>query len=1231
MSVYVPPASSEGSTCSGSCQSESDNKVTFLRSYFNAHMLSMSSHRYIYITWIVIGIVCIVLSASYHLGISEESYIGAAWSRLVLKNRVIKLGRKEEKQKPHVLSADPSNGGGAAGQGAVRAQQRRRRRRVITFPSFGRMFLLAALVIIPVVLTLIGADYIRPSANVFNMKESWPDTNISPYTSGLTRRVLWGIHKFPSVKTNVATLTLPYRTWWTAGGRTGAMTNGLTPFVVVLALKQIPFALFSTKLLGGIAFDRLSFLHKWGGRFVWLFATAHVVLWSVQLEQDQAFGTSIWGFVFLWTKFRWGFVSYGFMTLLVLLSFEPIRMEHYEWFYITHVVCVIGFMVAAALHHPPLAPWMWAPLAWWLAERVTRAAKVAYINGLGFAGRKPALVASEHGTPAQRMQQLSSAPSESASSSTTHAGEWHKASIPPTHSHPHERLPFDHPLQPINNGTFADRRKTRQSAAYDAINDVLDGYTGSEASSIPMGPVGPQRYTLYDDGSGDAGSFKEHSTATDGPSTAHSYDHSAGIHSSANQYHTSIRSQSPLPRPQNYTLQPRVNIAADVAAVLRPGFAYAQLLPGKTLRLTLRTPNRFAWKAGQYVMLNIPKVHWWQSHPFTVASAYNATPPLSTALRENEVEKGLMPRATSGTGGADRTIVLLLRARGGFTNALWDYVRVERERQIRHIEDTTGFKYEQGQVAKTATGVHLRAIIDGPYGSSQRTRWGVHSTIVVICGGSGISYGLSVLEHLCATMNGIRREKNFKTQRVRFVWILREFSHLQWIASALRRCIELVPPELLHVDLFVTSHRAAQQAATAAHMRTSDGRPTGKSSQDKGFSSWDTDAIPSHDCNWGAGRFTDGPDQEEYDVDAYDLTQFAGEDVSAPNIAEAKINEHVHREGKLRRAHTRRTTQKRKKGRGGGTGNGSSAENGLPTLNTDAEIRSTQQAIFDGTTRDVRPWVPQPLRPHQERAYAQHDLGESRLDDHADYARDESEEKRMLHPRSIPPISRALSPAPSQQYLGIDSYFGPRNPSDTNGHPSPSGQSTPLPISPMGSLHPHSRPSPALSGGLGSELSLSGRRTPGAESFYGDRSSPGHALHGAPSVSSTAHLAAYPDGYERRVGGSALAQSSYASGAELEETPSSSADAPIDVDEAEMADIAVIAELARPGYPKLDRIIRQEADASAGRVLVSACGPSSLADLIRSIVSKQIDLKAIRAGKLNAHINVATESYEWGG
>lgn len=1169
-SVYVPPSTSAGNSCSGGCGTTDDAKYQYLSGYFNAHMLSMPSHRYEYISWIVLAILILIIALFHHIGLGDQSYIGAAWSRWALKNRVIKIGKKEPQQDSTGFSS---------------------KRKVITFPSFGRTLLLIALVIVPVVLTIVGADYIRPSANVFNMAESWPNTNISRFTVGLNRRARlikrlhWGQGKFPTVTTNPPSITLPYRTWWTAGGRTGGMTNALTPFIVVIALKQVPFALLSTKLLGGFAFDRLSFMHKWGGRVVWLFATAHIVLWSVQLTKDQAFGGSMWGFVFMWTKFRWGWVSYGFFTLLVALSIGPIRKDYYEFFYIAHVVCAIGFMVTAWLHHPPLGPWMYATLLWWLLERIVRSIKVAYINGFGFAGRKPQVVVNTNAHVAAPYRSNGfinsysnhvNQKSFSASSSFTMHSE-HKGMSSPYISQPMKLQGFGDSLPYDQENPYSNRRKTRISARYDPVNDVIDGYAEGQDETYPMQPVSSTpRYALHDGGP----------QQTSPPSSE--------FHASADHYNKPAESvhSHQSSNHVNRLPQPRPAMAADVAAVLRPGFAYVQLLPGKTLRLTLRTPNSFAWKAGQYVNLSVPKVKWWQSHPFTIASAHNADYPSSTTFREDDAEKGLMLHKNHSQG-EERTIVLLLRARAGFTHQLWDHVRLEREKQIRAIEESTGMQYSHGEVAKTATGVHLRAIIDGPFGSSQRTRWGVHSSIIIICGGSGVSYGMAVLEYLCAVMAGIKRgEKNFQTKRIRFVWILREYSHLQWIASALRRCVEMVPPEMLQVDLYVTSARARQtnERRTLHYGNNSLSNTVDAFQGQGGFSNDDTYA-----------RFTEGPDQEEYEVDANALTQFDGEDTSAPTAAEAKISERVHKEGKLRRAHTRKATLKRNKGGRAGPAN----QRGVLMSPGDENIvRAAQAGIHERAHRQPPTNGSNGQRGgHQPNHY---DLGDHPM---AVYEDENDDEKGFNR----------------QPVNGSSQLQVPRRPSSPSSYFNARGMSpglSPLPMSPSPYDTPRAlTPNP-----------MDGRYTPDGYYQPHPASSTTHLNTSFGQGTPHSFSSMYPPNMHHGSSNLALNQVTpmYPEGAELEPVMSQN-DVPIDLDEAENADMGIISELARVGYPKLDKIVREEAQKSIGRVLVSACGPNSLGNLIRSIVSKQIDLKGVRAGRQNAHINVVTESYEWGG
>ncbi|PWN93916.1 hypothetical protein FA10DRAFT_299253 [Acaromyces ingoldii] len=1226
-SVYVPPAKGTGSGyCTGSCATQDDNRRTYLAGYFNAHMLSVPSQRYLYLTWIVMAAILVFAALLQHLGLVDQTWIGAAWNRWAIKSRVVKLGKKSDPEKRAKeeeartanlgLSLPPNVAAQVLNTSAPHRQGVPTKRKIFTFPSFGRMLLLAALVIVPVIFTFVGADYIRPSAGMFDLSESWPNNSLPVNTQGLYRRLQWGIGQYHPVTTTAPSLTLPYRTWWTAGGRTGAMTNALTPFILVTALRQVPFAIFSLKIFGGYGFDRLSFMHKWGGRVLWAFATAHVVLWSVQLDKDQAFGTNIWAFVFLWTRFRWGFVSYIFFTLLILLSISPMRSRYYEIFYVVHVICVIGFMVAAWLHHPPLGAWMWATLIYWAAERVCMATRTAWINGLGFAGRKPqfAVAASDsdgsfnlshqahrnsekgsYGSSATRYHSHNAHGGQfsTASSQTMHGESFKTASPVPPLPHQGATLAPSSAEGPgaWQHDEFGDskRRLTSNSARYDPVMDVIDSYNPADAphaatrATLGQESSGPVRYTLED----------QAGVATDRP---HSMaDHYA--QHSHDSHHTRHMTSDTMPIPRR---GPRPAMPADVAALIKPGFAFVQLLPGKTLRLTLRTPNRISWAPGQYINLNVPAVRFWESHPFTIASASNINYPVSTADEESA-----QPLAKAR--GEERTIVLLLRARKGFTLHLWNHVLRTREAQIQAAAEVVG----PNGVRKTTTGVHLRAIVDGPYGSSQRTRWGIHSTVVIICGGSGISFGMSVLEYLCAAMTGAtRRDSKFQTQRIRFVWMLREFSHLQWIASALRRCIEMVSPEQLLVELYVTHFNnlaapARARGAPLTHYELSPPRtpfaPSTPSSlpvsRDDLTLSMHGDAIhpgggfSSDGAYQQQARFTEGPEQEEYEYDAHDLTQFEGEDYSVPSAAERDINERLRKEGKLRRAATRKATMKRA-GRGKGASRMQSAspsqqqqqqqqQQPQQPLSSPAMQMASQRAIHD---QEV------PLDPLNAAA-EERDLGDrsigihSRQQSRADPSSADtfySRNQLMPPPHQLPPFG---------DYSGTSTpYMEPSSSTLTPGDVTPSSWD-------MRSRTPDGR-----------HAYVSGAMTPPASEFF----------HG--DASSTANLVVGPGGGQEKFHG----------GAELQ-TNLSHLDAPIDLDVHEDMDLRVVAELARPGYPKLDRIIRQEAHNSAGRVLVATCGPQSLGTLVRSLVARQIDPSRVRKGDLSAQINVVTESYEWGG
>jgi hypothetical protein len=186
------------------------------------------------------------------------------------------------------------------------------------------------------------------------------------------------------------------------------------------------------------------------------------------------------------------------------------------------------------------------------------------------------------------------------------------------------------------------------------------------------------------------------------------------------------------------------------------GYVHAELLSGHTVRLRLITPGFLPWAPGQHFLIKIPRVSRFTTHPFTCASVCDY---------ESPTDEG-------------RLIVMLIRARNGWTQDLWNLV-------ARMIADhLPGDIPAVGDLPRR--GVLLRGSVDGPFGSSIRARWGTYSTVLIIAGGSGVSFGLSVLQYICLCISGRDGKnlggrpggwgaKSFRTQRVRFVWLVREY------------------------------------------------------------------------------------------------------------------------------------------------------------------------------------------------------------------------------------------------------------------------------------------------------------------------------------------------------------------------------------------------------------------------------------------------------------------------
>lgn len=388
-------------------------------------------------------------------------------------------------------------------------------------------------------------------------------------------------------------------------------------------------------------------------------------------------------------------------------------------------------MLGCALHYPPLWYWIGIAAILWGLERIHRFIKFGWVNGWygGMRRSIPFKAGPKYG-PAPTQDDAGLAMGGRPDSAylektlprdpfSTNSLASASASISDFGS----RLDSEYDV-----GTYESKYSVNGDAYFDNYNDLLQSRPGPQ-QRMPSGrgPSAPnaQSNTLSEGFAGNA--------------------------------------------PVNFDGRPSSQVDARVQSVLvpeprfvtiPPGYGYAQILPSRTVRLTVRVPRPFSWTAGQHILLWVPEVSRWQSHPFSILSTYE---------EDNEVE-----------------IVLLIKARKGFTAKLFNETR-------RRLLQTAGIQMEKNNrqsfnTSMTAGGqdpppVLYRVWLDGPHGSAPRANPGNHESILLVCGGTGVSFGISMLNYLCRAMSnrnaGVKwhgfRGGRFVTQRVRFVWIVREF------------------------------------------------------------------------------------------------------------------------------------------------------------------------------------------------------------------------------------------------------------------------------------------------------------------------------------------------------------------------------------------------------------------------------------------------------------------------
>lgn len=626
-------------------------------------------------------------------------------------------------------------------------------------------------------------------------------------------------------------------------------------------------------------------------------------------------------------------------------------------------------------------------------------------------------------------------------------------------------------------------------------------------------------------------------------------------------------SQLSYPPSENTAYPPstfRSNSSVDLASIAPPtvysyvpppGYAHAELLAGMTVRLRFITPGYLSWAPGQHFLITVPAISRFCTHPFTCASICDEEAP----------------------GDEGREIVLLIRAKNGWTRDLWDEIvtmsaKGQKYHPSEHPPVGNGEKGAQWQVP--SRGVLLKVFVDGPFGSAIRARWGENSTAVIVAGGSGVSFGMSVLEYLCLCMAGRDGKflggrpggwgrKGFRLRRIRFVWLVREFSHIQWCASVIRRCMAMIPEPGLRVDIFVTNAKSAPDLRPPPQLSAPSQQPKGASTEflapptpqyakqgrARSGSTSSTSSVESQDDAASVNEYVDLSyytgeyvDEETFsagefgDINVVDLTNFDGDDDTVLP-GEAQFSKRVKKEGKVRRRQSRKMNN--------------------------AKLAKLQ--LEDKAT-------------------------EERRSRHRDNRASASSTDRLLSPILSPasPVSNKRASAASSHYSLGYADMG-------NGPSAASSSATVLdnvhsPVSP-GPFPPSRSSSPAS--GVRFQDGKGGAR--GRSADWDAQTTHGSIYAMMPTVGTGSHG----------------------------ETVK------LEVDAQEIRDIGFVSEHAWPGRPKLERILADEVEASKGSVIVGCCGPISLNAVVRKAIASQINPARIRRGDMRGSISLVSEEFEY--
>ncbi|KAF2266276.1 hypothetical protein CC78DRAFT_566931 [Lojkania enalia] len=157
----------------------------------------------------------------------------------------------------------------------------------------------------------------------------------------------------------------------------------------------------------------------------------------------------------------------------------------------------------------------------------------------------------------------------------------------------------------------------------------------------------------------------------------------------------------------------------------------------------------FSWKPGQHIRLYIPRLGIMEMHPLTSATCpFGVESPTYMTGADDLEDHRLLPKHTQKL---VNDMVLMIRSRSGITRRL-----------ARYHQNWLSFPCPNSSRPSPS----LTAYVSGPFGFPPR--WAEYENIVLLATSTGVSFTLSILDHLKHTC--VESRNQLRTQRIHFLW-----------------------------------------------------------------------------------------------------------------------------------------------------------------------------------------------------------------------------------------------------------------------------------------------------------------------------------------------------------------------------------------------------------------------------------------------------------------------------